>query len=74
MRRQEHQPSHHYRLEPGISPQLSKRQEGLSEEVKACAWKVQTRLHKRMKQLLARGKQRNKVQVAVARELTGFVW
>ncbi len=66
--------SHHYRLEPGISPQLSKRQEGLSDEVKACAWKAQTRLHKRMKQLLARGKQRNKVQVAVARELTGFVW
>ena len=25
-------------------------------------------------QLLARGKQRNKVAVAVARELTGFVW
>jgi transposase len=66
--------SHHYRLEPGISPQLSKRQEGLSEDVKACAWKAQTRLHKRMNQLLARGKQRNKVQVAVARELTGFIW
>lgn len=66
--------SHHYRLEPGISPQLSKRQEGLSEDVKAVAWKAQTRLHKRMKQLLGRGKQRNKVQVAVARELTGFVW
>ena len=27
-----------------------------------------------MMQLLARGKQRNKVTVAVARELTGFVW
>ena len=66
--------SHHYRLEPGVSPQLSKRQEGLSEDVKACAWKAQTRLHKRLKQLLARGKHRNKAQVAVARELTGFVW
>ena len=27
-----------------------------------------------MMQLLARGKQRNKVVVAVARELSGFVW
>ena len=66
--------SHHYRLEPGVSAELSRRQEGLDEDVKAVAWKAQTRLHKRMKQLLARGKQRNKVQVAVARELTGFVW
>ena len=50
------------------------RQEGLSEDIKACAWAAQTRLHKRMMQLLARGKQRNKVMVAVARELSGFVW
>ena len=27
-----------------------------------------------MMQLLARGKQRNKVTVAVARELAGFIW
>ena len=57
-----------------MGPQLSKRQEGLSEDVIACAWKAQTRLHKRLRQLLARGKNRNKAQVAVARELTGFVW
>ena len=46
----------------------------MSEDVKACAWKAQTRLHKRLRQLLARGKHRNKAQVAVARELVGFVW
>ena len=50
------------------------RQQGLSQEIKACAWKAQTRLHQRMMALQARGKQRNKVTVAVARELTGFVW
>ena len=50
------------------------RQQGLSADLKACSWKAQTRLHKRMKQLLARGKERNKVTVAVARELCGFVW
>jgi len=64
----------HYRLSPKVSKELSARQQGLSQEVKACSWKAQTRLHKRMMQLLARGKQRNKVTVAIARELTGFVW
>jgi len=64
----------HYRLSPKVSKELSVRQQGLSQDLKACSWKAQTRLHKRMMQLLARGKQRNKVTVAVARELTGFVW
>lgn len=66
--------AHHYRLSPKVSKELSARQQGLSEDIKACSWKAQTRLHKRMMQLLARGKQRNKVTVAVARELCGFVW
>jgi transposase len=66
--------AHHYRLSPKVSKELSVRQQGLAEEIKACSWKAQTRLHKRMMQLLARGKQRNKVTVAVARELCGFVW
>ncbi len=66
--------AHHYRLSPKVSKELSRRQEGLSAEVKACAWKAQVRLHQRTRQLLARGKQRNKVTVAVARELCGFVW
>ena len=66
--------AHHYRLSPKVSRELSVRQQGLSPEIKACAWKAQTRLHQRTMQLQARGKQRNKVTVAVARELTGFVW
>jgi len=66
--------AHHYRLSPKISKELSARQQGLSADLKACSWKAQTRLHHRMMTLLARGKQRNKVIVAVARELTGFVW
>ena len=64
----------HYRLSPKVSKELSARQQGLSPELKACSWKAQTRLHQRMRQLLARGKQRNKVTVAIARELTGFLW
>jgi transposase len=66
--------AHHYRLSPKVSKELSVRQEGLSAEIKACAWKAQTRLHLRTRRLLARGKERNKITVAVARELTGFVW
>jgi transposase len=66
--------AHHYRLSPKISKELSVRQQGQCAEVKACAWKAQTRLHQRMMQLCARGKERNKVTVAVARELCGFVW
>ena len=66
--------AHHYRLNPKVSRELSLRQQGLPEDIKACSWKAQTRLHQRMMQLLARGKQRNKVTVAVARELCGFVW
>lgn len=64
----------HYRLSPKVSKELSVRQEGLSQEIKACSWKAQTRLHQRMVQLLARGKRPNKVIVAIARELCGFVW
>jgi len=66
--------SHHYRLAPKVSRELSTRQEGLSEEIMKCSWQEQTRLYKRLRQLLARGKHRNKAQVAVARELVGFVW
>jgi transposase len=66
--------AHHYRLPPKVSKQLSQRQEGLSDEIKQCSWKAQTRLHARMMRLFARGKQRNKVIVAIARELAGFVW
>ena len=66
--------AHHYRLSPKVSKELSVRQRGLGEEVKAVSWKAQTRLHKRTVQLSARGKQKNKVTVAVARELCGFVW
>ena len=42
--------------------------------MKRCSWRAQTRLHKRLVQLRARGKHHNKTVVAVARELVGFVW
>jgi transposase len=66
--------AHHYRLPPKVSKELSARQEGLSAQIKAYSWKCQLRLHGRMMRLYARGKHRNKIVVAIARELCGFVW
>jgi transposase len=64
----------HYRHGPKVGQNLSKRQEGQSREVRAIAWRAQNRLHHRYKSLMARGKNRNKVIVALARETLGFIW
>jgi hypothetical protein len=68
----------HYRLPPKVSPNLSKRQEGIAkehrEEVRRISWKCQLRLHQKGRQLAGRLKMRQKVQIALARELCGFVW
>jgi transposase len=63
-----------YRHRPCVGPALRKRQAGVSDEVKAIAWKAQHRLHHRYYQLLGRGKHKNKVATAIARELLGFIW
>jgi transposase len=64
----------HYALPPKISKELSTRQQGQPETVKALSWKAQNRLHHRFMKLLARRLQRNKAKVAIARELCGFIW
>lgn len=66
--------AHHYRLPPKISKELSRRQEGLDREVRAVSWRAQNRLHRRFARLALRGLHRNKVVVAVARELAAFIW
>lgn len=63
-----------YRLPPKVSREISLRQVGLSREVKAVSWRAQNRLHRRHARLTLRGVHRNKVTVAVARELTAFIW
>jgi len=64
----------HYLRPPKVSKELSARQEGQPQPVRALSWKAQNRLHRRFTRLLARRVQRNKAKVAVARELCGFVW
>jgi transposase len=64
----------HYRLAPKVSMHLSKRQEGLSRAVRELGWRAQLRLHRRHARLKLRGLHHNKVTVAIARELVGFIW
>jgi transposase len=66
--------SYHHR--PNVTGFLLRRQKnlGLSDEVKAVAWKAQHRLNKRYKALAAKGKNKNQIVTAIARELLGFIW
>lgn len=64
----------HCRRAPKVSPALTRRQEDLSKEVKELSWRAQNRLSKRYRSLRARGVMDTKCVVAVARELSAFVW
>ena len=50
------------------------RSRGQPEAVKRIAWKAQHRLHRLYTRLLARDKRHQKIVVAVAREMVGFLW
>jgi transposase len=63
-----------YRFQPRISSRAHRRAEDLPQTIRDVAWKAQLRLSARFARLRARGVQINKVCVAVARELAGFVW
>jgi transposase len=63
-----------YRHRPAVGGALRQRQARQSEMVKAIAWKAQHRLHSRYRRLLGRGKSKQQVVTAVARELLGFIW
>ena len=53
---------------------LLARIEGLPQQVRQIAWKAQVRLCGRFRRLMARGKNRNKIISATARELSAFMW
>lgn len=63
-----------YQHRPGIGPTLRRRQTVVGDAVKAIAWKAQHRLHSRYRRLTGRGKVKQQVVTAVARELLGFIW
>jgi transposase len=63
-----------YRFPARISRVLQVRQEHQPAEIRAISWHAQQRLCHRYRRLSARGLQHNKVCVAIARELLGFIW
>jgi transposase len=65
----------HYRKPPAITPTLARRQHGQDPRVIAIAWRAQRRLHLRWQHLYhQRRKPSGVVAIAVARELSAFLW
>jgi transposase len=63
-----------YRLPARVSRLMLKRRQEVPESVCRIAWKAQLRLCTRYRRLMARGKLKQKVVTAIARELSGFLW
>jgi transposase len=66
--------SWHYRHRQSVSGGLEKRRKGQPQWAIDIADRAMDRLHRRYRQLYERAKPPNKVVVAVARELAGFIW
>src|SRR5438128_8879589 len=64
----------HYLRQPRIGATLANRQQGQPAQVLAIAWRAQLRLYRLYERLRARGKPGNVATVAVARELSCFLW
>ena len=64
----------HARRRPSVGYQLARRQRGQDATVIERAWRCQQRLHARWQRMAGRGKPQQKIVVACARELAGFVW
>jgi transposase len=63
-----------YRHPPRVGLAKQARVEAAPPAVRAIAWKAQSRLTARYRALSRKGKLRNVVVTAIARELAGFVW
>lgn len=63
-----------YRFPPRVARGLTERQENLPQPVCEIAWRAQLRLCRKYRRLIAKGKIKQVVTTAVARELIGFVW
>jgi hypothetical protein len=57
-----------------LSKKYRRRRRGQPTWILALADRAQQRLHRRYLRMCARGKPHNKVTVAIARELVGFIW
>jgi len=66
--------AHAYKHPAKVSTEMQKRQEMLSKEVIDIAWQAQLRLCRRYQRLIHRGKHRNLVVTAIAREMIAYIW
>jgi transposase len=66
--------AHTYKHKANISVELQRRQEGLPKEIVDIAWLAQQRLCRRYQRLLQKGKHRNVVVTAIAREMIAYIW
>jgi transposase len=64
----------HARRRPKVGYELARRQRGQDAIVVERAWRCQQRLYQRWQRMAGRGKPQQKIVVACARELAGFVW
>lgn len=64
----------HARRRPTVGYELARRQRGQDAVVVERAWRCQQRLYSRWQRMTARSKPQQKIVVACARELAGFVW
>jgi transposase len=64
----------HARRRPKVGYELARRQRGQDAAVIERAWRCQQRLYQRWQRMAGRGKPHQKIVVACARELAGFVW
>jgi transposase len=64
----------HARRRPKVGYELARRQRGQDAVVVERAWRCQQRLYQRWQRMAGRGKPHQKIVVACARELAGFVW
>lgn len=63
-----------YRFPARQTAYMNRKSESASAYAQAISWKAQKRLCRRYRKLIAAGKNQKVVCVAIARELTGFVW
>jgi transposase len=66
--------AHSYRFPARIGRAKLVAVDAVPEAVREIAWKAQTRLCQRYRQMLGKGKLKPVVVTAIARELAGFVW
>jgi len=64
----------HARRRPKVGYELARRQRGQDAATIERAWRCQQRLYSRWQRMAGRGKPQQKIVVACARELAGFVW